>query len=131
MNGHFVPEGIDWSRGPLFAATHDPFLLQFLHRWWAWVVVAVLVLFARQVKPLSRRASIAIHAAFGTQILLGIFTILSGIALWLAVLTRRPAPCLSPRPSRARMSWVASGAHDVVSVYAVFADTDEASTSAG
>jgi cytochrome c oxidase assembly protein subunit 15 len=86
MNGHFVPEGIDWSRGPLFAATHDPFLLQFLHRWWAWVVVAVLVLFARQVKPLSRRASIAIHATFGTQILLGIFTILSGIALWLAVL---------------------------------------------
>jgi cytochrome c oxidase assembly protein subunit 15 len=88
MNGRFVPEGIDWSNGVLFAATHDPFLLHFLHRWWAWVVVAVLVLFARQVKRVegARAASIAIHSAFGTQIVLGILTVLSGIAIWLAVL---------------------------------------------
>jgi cytochrome c oxidase assembly protein subunit 15 len=88
MNGRFVPDGIDWSHGAPFALTHDPFLLHFMHRWWAWVVVAVLVLFARQVKRVegARAASIAIHSAFGTQILLGIFTVLSGIALWLAVL---------------------------------------------
>lgn len=88
MNGRFVPDGIDWSQGPLFAATHDQFLLHFLHRWWAWVVVAVLVLFARQVKKAegARAASIAIHSAFGTQIILGILTVLSGIAIWLAVL---------------------------------------------
>ena len=53
MNGHLVPEGIDWSNGPTFALTHDPFLLHFMHRWWAWVVVAVLVLFARQVRRAS------------------------------------------------------------------------------
>jgi len=88
MNGRFVPEGIDWSRGVGFAMTHDPFLLHFLHRWWAWVVVAVLVIFARKVRkvPGARRASIAIHSAFGTQVLLGILTVLSGIAIWLAVL---------------------------------------------
>jgi heme a synthase len=88
MNGRFVPDGIDWSRGVPFALTHDPFLLHFMHRWWAWVVVAVLVLFARQVRKLegARAASIAIHSAFGTQILLGILTVLSGIALGLAVL---------------------------------------------
>ena len=88
MNGHFVPEGIDWSRGPLFAMTHDPFLIHFMHRWWAWVVVAVLVVFARKVRKLpgARPASIAVHSAFGTQIILGILTVLSGIALWLAVL---------------------------------------------
>jgi cytochrome c oxidase assembly protein subunit 15 len=87
MNGHFVPEGIDWSRGAAFAMTHDPFLLHFMHRWWAWVVVAVLVLFARKVRKAEggRRASIAIHSAFGTQIILGILTVLSGIAIWLAV----------------------------------------------
>ena len=34
----------------------------------------------------ARRASIAIHSAFGTQVLLGILTVLSGIAIWLAVL---------------------------------------------
>jgi len=88
MDGHFVPEGIDWSRGAAFAMTHDPFFLHFLHRWWAWIVVAVLVLFSRQVRkvPGARRASIAIHSAFGTQIVLGILTVLSGIAIWLAVL---------------------------------------------
>jgi cytochrome c oxidase assembly protein subunit 15 len=88
MNGSFVPEGIDWSRGFAYALTHDPFLLHFMHRWWAWVVVAVLVLFARKVKKVegARAASIAIHSAFGTQVILGILTVLSGIAIWLAVL---------------------------------------------
>src|SRR5438445_367981 len=83
MNGHFVPEGIDWSRGVGFALAHDPFLLHFLHRWWAWVVVAVLVAFARKVRkvPGARPAAIAIHSAFGTQIVLGILTVLSGIAI--------------------------------------------------
>jgi cytochrome c oxidase assembly protein subunit 15 len=88
MNGHFVPQGIDWSNGVPFAMTHDPFLLHFMHRWWAWVGVAVLVLFARRVRKVEggRAASIAIHSAFGTQIVLGILTVLSGIAIWLAVL---------------------------------------------
>ncbi len=88
MNGKFLPDGIDWSRGPLFVMTHDPYLLHFMHRWWAWVVVVVLVGFARQVRkvPGARSASIAIHSAFGTQIILGILTVLSGIAIWLAVL---------------------------------------------
>ncbi|GAC1573732.1 MAG: COX15/CtaA family protein [Sphingomicrobium sp.] len=86
MNDHLVPEGIDWSNGSLFALTHDPFLIHFVHRWWAWVAVVLLVLFARRVKHAgAHRASIAIHAAFGTQIVLGIATVLSGVALPLAV----------------------------------------------
>jgi cytochrome c oxidase assembly protein subunit 15 len=85
MNGRFVPAGIDWSNGAWFALTHDPFLIHFMHRWWAWAVVAVLVLFARKVQKVegARPASIAIHSAFGTQIILAV---LSGIAIWLAVL---------------------------------------------
>jgi cytochrome c oxidase assembly protein subunit 15 len=86
MNDRLVPAGIDWSRGAGFAFTHDPYLIHFVHRWWAWVVVALLVVFARRVKPIDRRASIAIHAALGTQILLGIATVMSGVELWLAVL---------------------------------------------
>jgi cytochrome c oxidase assembly protein subunit 15 len=88
MGGRFFPEGVDWSHGVGFALTHDPFLLHFSHRWWAWVVVLVLVLFARKLRKVDggRRAGIAIHSAFGTQIILGILTVLSGIALWLAVL---------------------------------------------
>ena len=84
MQDRFVPE-YDGSRGFFYALTHDPYLLHFLHRWWAWVAVAALVVMARKVKPVQRQASIAIHAAFGTQILLGIATVMTGVALWIAV----------------------------------------------
>ena len=84
MNDHLIPEGIDWSSGPLFALTHDPYLIHFVHRWWAWGVAVLLILFARRVKPVCRPASIAINAALGTQILLGIATVTSGVALPLA-----------------------------------------------
>ena len=83
MQGRFFPDGIDWSHG---AASRSPTIrscIHFLHRWWAWVVVAALVVFARTVRrPIDRRASIAIHSAFGTQILLGIATVMSGVAIW-------------------------------------------------
>ena len=86
MNDRLIPDGIDWSNGFTFALTHDPYLIHFVHRWWAWGVVVMLVLFARALKPIDRRATRAIHAAFGTQILLGIATVMSGVALPLAVL---------------------------------------------
>ncbi|OCC24127.1 heme A synthase [Croceicoccus estronivorus] len=87
MQGHFFPEGVDWSQGPLHAFLYDPFLIHFIHRWWAWVVVALLVVLARRARRAgSRPASIAVHATFGTQVLLGIATVMTGIALWLAVL---------------------------------------------
>ena len=88
MQGRLFPDGVDWSNGPLFALTHDPYLIHFAHRWWAWVTVAALVVFARRIRPLKggRSASIAIHSAFGTQVILGIATVLTGVAIWLAVL---------------------------------------------
>jgi len=86
MQGKLIPDGIDWALGTAWAFTHDPYLLHFLHRWWAWVVVAALVVFARKVKPIDPRASKAIHAAFGTQILLGIATVMTGMNIVLAVL---------------------------------------------
>ena len=86
MNERLVPEGIDWRRGAGFALSHDPFLIHFLHRWWAWILVAALVVLARRVKVADRRASIAIHSAFGTQIVLGIATVMTGMNIALAVL---------------------------------------------
>lgn len=85
MQGRLVPE-YDRSHGFLRAAAHDPYLIHFLHRWWAWVAVAALVVLARRVRTAARKASVAVHAAFGTQIVLGIATVLTGVALWLAVL---------------------------------------------
>ncbi len=84
MQGTLVPE-FDLRRGWGWALTHDPFLLHFLHRWWAFAAVGALIWLARRVKPHNRAASIAIHSAFGTQILLGIATVVTGVALWIAV----------------------------------------------
>lgn len=85
MQERWLPAGIDWSQGALHAALHDPFLLHFLHRWWAWAVVIVLVVLARRARAHSRAASVALHCAFGMQVLLGIATVWSGMSLWLAV----------------------------------------------
>ena len=88
MQGGIVPE-YDASRGFLYALSHDPFLLHFAHRWWAFVAAIALFMLARRAKAggeaSGRSASIAINALLGTQILLGIATVTSGVALWLAV----------------------------------------------
>ncbi|MET3469534.1 cytochrome c oxidase assembly protein subunit 15 [Novosphingobium sp. 1529] len=87
MQGSFFPAGVEWARGAWATLTGDPYLVHFFHRWWAWAVVAVLVVMARRLRRAGqRRASIAIHSAFGTQVLLGIATVYSGVSLWLAVL---------------------------------------------
>jgi heme a synthase len=85
MQGKLVPAGIDWSNGFGAALISDPYLVHFIHRWWAWVVVALLIVLARRVKRHGQRApALAMHIAFGLQILLGIATVMSGVALWLA-----------------------------------------------
>ena len=44
------------------------------------------LLLARRVKRAERRASLAIHGAFGIQVLLGIATVMSGVKIELAAL---------------------------------------------
>ncbi len=86
MNGRFFP-GPSQS-GESFGAmlTADPAIVHFIHRWWAWVTVAALIVLARAVRTVDRRASIAIHTAFGVQILLGIATVMSQVDITLAAL---------------------------------------------
>ena len=85
MNGHIFPENAQFLG--LSSLSDDPHLVHFIHRWWAWVAVAALILLARAARKAgSRPASIAIHSAFGTQILLGIATVMSGMNITLAVL---------------------------------------------
>ena len=90
MNDHLFPEGVQWSAGlsGLWATvSSDPYLVHFIHRWWAWITALVLIMLARRAKRAgSRGPSIAINAAVGLQIILGIATVLSGIALPLAAL---------------------------------------------
>lgn len=87
MNGSFWPGVSQTGRGFWGTVSADPSVVHFIHRWWAWAVVGLLIVLARRVKAAGgRRAAIAIHSAFGTQILLGIGTVMSDVALPMAVL---------------------------------------------
>jgi cytochrome c oxidase assembly protein subunit 15 len=86
MNGRLIPD-LTYPDGFIHAVLYNPILIHFLHRWWAWVAVLALIVLARACKNAGHRpASIAIHVTFGTQILLGIATVVTGVSLWLAVL---------------------------------------------
>jgi len=86
MGETFLPVGIDWSQGLFHALSSDPYLTHFIHRWWALAALIALVALARAVKGAGdRRGSIAIHAALGVQILLGVATVMSGVNIVLAV----------------------------------------------
>ena len=86
MNGKLLPEP-SLSGSAVHVLTNDPFIIHFVHRWWAWVAVIALVLLARRVKQAGvRPAAIAIHSAFGTQMLLGIATVMTQVNIGLAVL---------------------------------------------
>jgi heme a synthase len=75
MNGHVVPQA-NWAD-----ALDDPFAIHFIHRWWAFAALAAMIVLARAAKRAGdRRASIAVHSAVGIQILLGIVTVMTGVA---------------------------------------------------
>ncbi len=96
MNGRLFPK-IDWSPGIVWTLTHDPFLLHFLHRWWALAALLALVLLARQARRSGGNgafAGTALNAGVGLQVLLGIATVTAGIVLWLAVLHQLTAALL-------------------------------------
>ncbi|HET9511482.1 MAG TPA: COX15/CtaA family protein, partial [Sphingomonas sp.] len=57
------------------------------HRWWAFVAFVGLMILARAAKRAGdRRAAVMIHATVGTQILLGVATVVMGVPIWLAAL---------------------------------------------
>ncbi len=87
MNGAFYPGPTQAGRSLLEVLSGDPAIVHFIHRWWAVIAVTMLVILARHVRAHGNRAaSIAIHSAFGTQILLGIATVMTSVSLPLAVL---------------------------------------------
>ena len=87
MNGRFFPGAATPGIGFFDAIFNDPYVVHFIHRWWAWVTVAALLVLARRARASGDRpASIAIHSAFGIQILLGIGTVMMGMPIWMAAL---------------------------------------------
>ncbi|HEX8624094.1 MAG TPA: COX15/CtaA family protein [Allosphingosinicella sp.] len=63
----------------------NPIMVQFIHRWLAFAVAAAaFVLASNAWRAGHRQAAAALVAAVTVQILLGIFTLLSGVELWIA-----------------------------------------------
>lgn len=87
MNGRFFPADEWASRSALDAIVNDPYIVHFIHRWWAWVAVAALILLARAAKRAGHpKVARAIHITFGIQILLGISTVRTGVRIEVAAL---------------------------------------------
>jgi len=63
----------------------NPIMVQFVHRWLAFAVAAAALVLAWKAWRAGRRqAAGALAGAVTAQILLGIFTLLSGVELWIA-----------------------------------------------
>ncbi|WEK45460.1 MAG: COX15/CtaA family protein [Candidatus Andeanibacterium colombiense] len=87
MNDAFFPGPSSAGESLRTALFADPAIVHFIHRWWAWAAVAALIVLARRVRKAGDRpASIAIHSAFGLQVLLGIVVVWTGVPIWLAAL---------------------------------------------
>ncbi len=87
MGDRLFPEG-GWHDGwsALRNAIDNPVVVQFIHRWWAWVAAAGAVTLAlRARKAGATGPSHAILAAITLQIALGISTLLSGVFIPIAV----------------------------------------------
>jgi cytochrome c oxidase assembly protein subunit 15 len=86
MGDELYPAAAPWLDPVLRNFVDNPITVQFVHRWWAFVVLVFVIVLARRVKAAGgRRESVLIHSAVGTQILLGIWTLLSGVDLVVAV----------------------------------------------
>ena len=84
MQERLVPEA-NWSQGTLYALTHDPFLLHFVHRWFAWVAFGTLLWLGWKAVRREANAGKALIGLATGQVLLGIVTVVSGVSLWIAV----------------------------------------------
>ncbi|MHB9878524.1 COX15/CtaA family protein [Pacificimonas sp. ICDLI1SI03] len=85
MGGHFFPAYPEWIEPAWRNLVDNPVIVQFVHRWWAFVAAALLVwLGVTAMKRGSRRTPIALKLLIVTQIVLGVMTLLSGVELWIA-----------------------------------------------
>jgi cytochrome c oxidase assembly protein subunit 15 len=86
MGDEWFPSGTPMLQPFITNLADNPVVVQFVHRWLAWVVAAAALLLAARAwaRGLQMRAS-ALIAAVAFQIGLGIATLLSGVEIWVAV----------------------------------------------
>ena len=86
MYGEIIPPLVDFSGGFWTKINNDHYVIHFLHRWWAWLTVALLFTLAWRIRKQASKAPIAIHSAYSAQMLLGIGTVVTGVNIHFAVL---------------------------------------------
>ena len=86
MGDEWFPAG-GWSATQSFLAnvSSNPIVVQFVHRWWAWAVVILALTLASRSRSRTSAPALAVVIAVVSQIGLGIATLLSGVALPVAV----------------------------------------------
>ena len=86
MGEEWFPAGTPMLEPFLANFVDNPIVVQFVHRWLAFVVAAFAAALAlRAWKSGLATAALAVLAAVAVQILLGIATILTGVELWIGV----------------------------------------------
>ncbi|WP_420141643.1 COX15/CtaA family protein [Sphingomonas sp.] len=87
MGDAWLPKGA-WMQGRdlAFNLTSNPVVVQFVHRWWAWIAaVLVILLGLRAARAGGAGRATALAVLVAVQIALGIATLLTGVALPIAV----------------------------------------------
>src|SRR4051812_3819846 len=85
MGDEWFPSDTPMMRPFILNFVDNPIVVQFVHRWLAWLVAALVALLAATAwRAGRRRHAAAILIAVALQISLGISTLLSGVALTLA-----------------------------------------------
>jgi cytochrome c oxidase assembly protein subunit 15 len=86
MGGGFYPTGA-WQDGWSAARNliDNPVIVQFVHRWWAWIAAGAALLLARRARARMPSAPLVVGGLVVVQMLLGIGTLLSGVAIPIAV----------------------------------------------
>ncbi len=85
MGGQFFPAYPEWIEPAWRNLVDNPVVVQWTHRWWAFIAAALLVwLSVSAMKRGSRKTPIMLKILLIVQILLGIMTLMSGVELWIA-----------------------------------------------
>ena len=86
MGDEWFPAG-GWltTEGLVANLSSNPIVVQFTHRWWAWLVALLALALAARTRRVAIVPATAVTVTIVLQITLGIYTLLSGVALPIAV----------------------------------------------
>lgn len=85
MGGRLFPEGVPLLEPAWRNLVDQPIVIQFVHRWFAWIAAGAAIALAVRAKRAGVPRMWLIHALVTLQIALGISTLLSGVAIPIAV----------------------------------------------